>query len=572
MKRNLDVPETIFSDINYDHYIVQYQGNVHQDFLQQPDHYLTIINDRYAIVSLPKNIEISVGDPNFPSIVYVKPAEMFTLQQVTPIEASQADFLHLDLPLNLNGNGVNVAILDTGIDYLSEEFMKANGETRIECIWDQTILTAGEILDESVPYGAVYRKEDIQAAIEASKHGLPPYNIVPTIDEIGHGTNMAGIIGGTGKNPKLKGVVPNCDFVVVKLIQDFSFKAQFNVKVPIYNITTIFAALEFLYRYTLSSSKPMVILFPLGTNLGNHKGNGILEQYIESISLRSGIVVVAPTGNQRDKGCHSSGILTEPGELHIVEIDVSPEQNSLWMDIWVDAPNIMSVDIVSPSGENSGVIGALTNSTEYYDYIFEKTSIKVNYYLPEEITGDELIRLRFYDIQSGIWKLRLYANSVLKGTFNAWIPEEGLTVGGTHFSYADPYGTSTNPSNSPYVITVGAYNQNNNYLLNYSGAAFNDLRFNYVDIAAGGVNAITVAPNNQIATVNGTCVAAAVTAGACAMLFEWGIIRQNDTYMYSQTIKAYIARGAGKRLGDIYPNPQWGYGLLNILQMFQHMI
>ncbi len=95
---------------------------------------------------------------------------------------------------------------------------------------------------------------------------------------------MSGIIDATGKNPQLKGVVPNCDFVVIKLIEDSSYKSQFNVKVPIYNITTIFTALEFLYRYTLNTSKPMVILFPLGTNLGNHKGNGILEQYIESIS------------------------------------------------------------------------------------------------------------------------------------------------------------------------------------------------------------------------------------------------------------------------------------------------
>ena len=572
MKRNLEVPESIFSDVNYDHYIVQYQGNVLQDFSQTPDNYLTLINDRYAIISLPKNVELAIGAPEFPSIVYVKPTELYTLQQITPIEASQVGFLHLNLPLSLNGSGVNVAIIDTGIDYLSEEFMRDNGETRIEYIWDQTIPSNGKNSDQFIPYGSIYEKKDIQAAIQAAREGMSPYDIVPTVDEIGHGTNMAGIVGATGKNPELKGIAPNCDFVIVKLIQDFSYKTQFNVKVPIYNITTIFAALEFLYRYSLDTSKPMVILFPLGTNLGNHRGTGILEQYIESISQNSGIVMVVPTGNQRDVGCHTSGILSEPGELHIVEIDVSPEQNNLWMDIWVDSPNIMSVDIVSPSGENSGIIGALINNTEYYDYIFEKTSIKVNYYLPEEITGDELINVRFYDIQSGIWKLRLIANYVLKGNFNAWIPEEGLTVGGTHFSYADPFGTSTNPSNSPYVISVAAYNQNNNYLLNYSGAAFNDLRFNYVDIAAGGVNAITVAPNNKIATVNGTSVAAAVTAGACALLFEWGIIKLNDPYMYSQTIKTYIARGADKRLGDIYPNPQWGYGLLNILKMFQNMI
>ena len=42
--------------------------------------------------------------------------------------------------------------------------------------------------------------------------------------------------------------------------------------------------------------------------------------------------------------------------------------------------------------------------------------------------------------------------------------------------------------------------------------------------------------------------------------------------MYSQTIKAYLARGTAKRSGDIYPNPQWGYGILDVLSMFQNMI
>ena len=53
----------------------------------------------------------------------------------------KAGFLQLELPLNLTGKGVNVAIIDSGIDYLNDEFMKNNGETKIECIWDQTTIS-----------------------------------------------------------------------------------------------------------------------------------------------------------------------------------------------------------------------------------------------------------------------------------------------------------------------------------------------------------------------------------------------------------------------------------------------
>ena len=96
---------------------------------------------------------------------------------------------------------------------------------------------------------------------------------------------MAGIIGATGKNPSLKGVVPECDFVVVKLLKDYAFEARFHTEVPVFNIATIFTSLQFLYEYALMNNKPMVIYFPLGSNLGNHKGNGILDEFIEAISI-----------------------------------------------------------------------------------------------------------------------------------------------------------------------------------------------------------------------------------------------------------------------------------------------
>ncbi|MEG1254573.1 S8 family peptidase [Clostridium sp.] len=572
MKRNFKTPESIFSDITFDNYLIQYEGDIEQEFEGLSDYYITVINDRYAILSLKKDIDIDTIRTTFPSIVYIKPTDAYTLQDISPVDASQAIFLQLNLPLNLTGRGVNVAIIDTGIDYLSEEFMTLNGETRIQAIWDQTIPSTNPEFNLDVPYGTIYTKEQIQSAIQAYRDGKSPYEIVPSKDEIGHGTNMAGIIGGTGKNPDLRGVVPDCDFLVIKLIEDYSFKAQFGIDIPLYNITSIFVALEALYRYTLTNYKPLIIYFPLGTTFGNHDGNGILEQYIETISKNSGVVVVTGTGNQRNNGIHTSGIISRINETSVMDVDVSPEQKDLWLEIWINKPNIMSLDIVSPSGENSGLINVLINNTETYTFIFEKTSVRINYFLPEETTGDQLIRVRFYNIQPGIWKFRLTGNYILDGKYNAWLPQKGITMGDTSFSLSDPYGTITNPSNSSFLITAAAYNQNNNNIVNFSGMAFEENFVGVIDIAAGGINALTVAPNNETAVVSGTSVSAAVAAGACAMLFEWGIVDGNDPYMYSQTLKTYISRGTTKRPGDIYPNPQWGYGILNILTMFQNMI
>lgn len=572
MEENFKASGNIFSNPNYYHYIVQYQGDINEEVSRQPGYYVTIINNKYAIISANRELELNLEEPIFSSIVYAATPDIFTLEQISPIEASKANFLQLDLPLKLTGNGVDVAIIDTGIDYLNPEFMKENGETRIEYIWDQTINPIEKDTNNfAVPFGTVYTKDNIQEAIDASKIGKSPYEIVQTKDEIGHGTNMAGIIGASGKNPDLKGVVPECNFVVVKLMEDIVYKKHFNIQIPIFDIVFIFTALEFLYRYSLSSNKPMIIYFPLGSNFGSHKGNGILELYMESISRNSGIAIVTGTGNQGASGTHTSGIISTVNESRSIQLYVSPEQIFIVTYIWIDSPNIMSLNIVSPSGENTGAINAEINTLETYSFLFENTTIRINNYLPEANTGDQLIRIRFTGLKEGIWNLILTGESILDGKFNAWIPQEGLSIGGTRFISSDPYGTITNPATSEYVITAAGYNQNNNSILSYSGMAFLDDYISRIDVAAGSVNALTVAPNNTTAIVNGTSVSSAILAGACAMLFEWGIIDGNDANMYSQTIKAYIAKGAVQRSGDVYPNPQWGYGILNIFKMFQNM-
>lgn len=577
MAANYVTPDDFLKSPDYFSYLVQYQGNIVEEISRYSDYHVVVLDNKHAIVSvlrdiIAKGIDINTAPPYFSTIVYVQPAEFFTLEQISPIEASRAQFLQLDLPLTLSGKGVNVAIVDSGIDFLSNEFMDANGQTRIECIWDQTISSNQKVENSMVTFGTIYTKSQIQEAINATKEGKSPYDIVPSKDEIGHGTNMAGLIGATGKISDLKGVVPDCTFVVVKLLIDPAFKKWFTVEVPEFNITSVFAALEFLYRYALTKNKPLVIYLPVGSNLGSHKGNGILEQFVDFICLQSGIVVVTGAGNECVNGGHASGTISSVNNTSSIQLTVSPEQKDLWLEIWVDSPNIMSLDIISPSGENTNILNPVIKTTQYYTFVFEKTTVKVNYYLPEENSGDELIRLRFYALQPGVWKLRLTGNSILDGKYNAWIPQKGIAIGGTRFIPSDIYGTITNPGTSDLVITVAAYNQNNNNIVDYSGTAFLDDPKLQVNIAAGGVNATTVAPDNKTAVVNGTSVSAAIVAGACAMLFQWGIVDGNNPFMYSKTISAYLARGTTKRIGDLYPNPQWGYGMLNIVTMFQNMI
>ena len=71
--------------------------------------------------------------------------------------------------------------------------------------------------------------------------------------------------------------------------------------------------------------------------------------------------------------------------------------------------------------------------------------------------------------------------------------------------------------------------------------------------------------------MSGTSVAAAITAGACALMMQWGIIENNDAALSTYQIRAYLIRGCNRSSTMSYPNTQWGYGSLNLIQSFNLM-
>lgn len=565
-----NAPPSIFGDSNYIHYIVEYQGDIVSDAKYSSTMYITVINNKYAIVSMPlkdPNDRYTLENNPFPSIVYISRYYGYVLQSLSPIVAANINLTQIEPPFYLTGKGVMVGIIDTGIDYLNPEFMHEDGSSRILSIWDQTINSVDSL--EYVPFGSIYSTDDINTAIKAKKEGKNPYDIVPSKDEVGHGTSMAGIVGAKGINPEVKGAAPDCDFVIVKLIEALALKKFLTPTVPIYDRTSIMLALNYLYQYTILVNRPMIILLPLGTTFGNHKGDGLLEDFINDISNNKGLAVITGSGNEADASGHTSGKIEKKGDFQDIQLYVSKEQNFLRLEIWIDKPNIMSIELISASGENSGIIPASLNQKQVNKFIFEKTMITVTYFLPDELSGDELIVIDMSYLQPGTWKLRLFGDYILDGTYNAWLLPKGITLGDTRFSSPCPYGTFTGPGSAEFIITVGSYNQNNYGIVNSSGMSFlNDIK---IDLVAGGVNVKTTAPNNTTAIVNGTSASAAVVAGASALMFQWGIIDGNDPDMYSQKLRTYLTRGTSKRMNDLYPNPEWGYGVLDMIGVFKYL-
>ncbi|MDU4882473.1 S8 family peptidase [Clostridium sp.] len=581
--------EYVFNSPDYNHIMVQYSGNIPNIPKNDNGLYITKVNDNYAIISLKISItelvheiisnndidnireilekNLDIGDFK---IIYIIPTQLYTLQEISAIDAAQVSTVGINTALNLTGEGVIVGIIDTGIDYLSDEFRDESGKSRIISIWDQTI-ESNENDSKDVPFGTIYTNEEINRAIEAYESGGNPYDIVPSKDLNGHGTGMAGIVGATGKNKDIRGIAPKCNFVIVKLSEFNIVKKLLSTKTPIFGLTSIFPAIEYLRKILLSEKMPVVVLLPLGSNNGDHKGNTLFDGYIESVSSNVGIVIVTGAGNEGNRDEHVSGIIRNSNEIETINLFIEENQRYMGMEIWIDLPSIVDINLVSPSGEETGFIQAATNIQRDNKFIFEKTQAKISYFLPEEYAGDELISIYFSNIVSGIWQIKLKLRSGEMARYNAWIWQYGLSLPNTRFSPSDPYGTITIPGDSTLVVTVAAYNQNNNNLLTYSGLSFRQEYIKKIDFAAGGVNTMTVGLNNSTQIINGTSLSAAVGAGACILLFQWGIVEGNYPYMYSQSIKTFLTRGVIKRGKDVYPNPELGYGILNFYKIFENM-
>lgn len=562
-------------------FLIEYTGDIKNEVKDMEGVGVFLIDDTYAILSM-KDVDYDQVIQQIEGIVYIELGGIYTLSDITPIEASNAQVFHKSSYLQLTGKDVIVGIIDTGIDYLNQEFMKNDGKTRILNIWDQGIETGNH--PKGMVYGTEYSQDEINAAIELKRNGGDPYTIVPSKDDIGHGTEMTCIIAGSGKDISLTGVVPDCDIAVVRLDQAFKkYTDYFFAKgdTAKYRNIDILLAIKYLYNLSFQYNKPVVIYIPVGSNFGAHDGSSILERYIDEISNKRGIAVVASSGNQGNTDTHADGIITEVGLSKTMELEVGEGQHGLMMIILGYKPDKFRLSIISPSGEiiqNANPLPSYAGRSKLaiengykVSFIYEGTIMDIFYDSPDELTGGDRIVIRAQNLKPGIWRFRLTGEYITFGKFDAYILQKELLAKGTKFITSSPYTTLTIPGAAEKMITVASYDQNNNAIVSESGRGFPRNQFIQPLIAAGGINALTVNNKGEKVYVSGGSVAAAVVSGCCAMIFQWGIVYNNDPTLYVPKLQTYLIRGVNTRKGDIYPNEEWGYGTINMIKVFDSL-
>ncbi|WP_297631593.1 S8 family serine peptidase [uncultured Clostridium sp.] len=548
--------------------IVEYYGEIEKVLAKYKETTLLILDERTAVIEAPYD-DMEDILKNVKEIVYVESSPVYTLNRISPVEASGAYLFNNNPYLSLTGRDVIVGIIDTGIDYLNGEFINEDNTTRIVSMWDQTV--KGEKIGWR-DYGKVYSEEVINNALMTKTQGKDPYTIVESKDENGHGTMVAGIIGARGKDPNLIGAAPECLFTIVKLKEaSKNYLDEAGVlgeSTGRYENADILLGIRHILDVAREKLKPAVLYIPLGTNIGSHDGKTIIERYIDDLSKRRGVVVVASTGNEGNEDTHTEGILKESGDTKTIELMVDKNQSKLNFEIWFRKPDKVSLGIVSPSGEVIEKMPAKLKQVEEIKFVFERTKMFIQYLIPEEITGDEVIRIQATDLKEGIWQFKLVGDYIVDGRYDSWLPQRSLIAAGTKFLNSSQYCTLEMPSTSGNAIVAGYYNQNNTATVSKSGRGYTRDGRVKPDIVAGGIDAVTITPGGGTQVSSGASIGGAVLAGCAALLMQWGIVDGNDPTMYSVKMKTYLIRGAKMRVGDTYPNKEWGYGMIDMKGVF----
>lgn len=474
-------------------------------------------------------------------------------------------------PLALTGTGVIICCIDTGIDYLDPVFRNEDGTSRILAIWDQTIQTGTP--PAGFQYGTEYTREDINRALQSED----PYSVVPSRDEIGHGSAMASVAAGSRLNGgyTFQGAAPGADIVVVKLKECKPYLRGFYLVpqgVPAYQENDIMLGVQYADGFAEPFYRPVVICLGLGTNSGDHAGNSPLGRYLNAIAVRRSRAVVVAGGNEGNAAHHFQGQLNNQGtagdNIRAVEIRAEQGAEGFVMELWGSLPDIFTMAVRTPGGETIPPVRLGIRESVTYSFIYEKSRVTVTGFLVEPASGEEVVIMRVQDPTPGIWTFQVGAvGEIHNGEFNMWLPVKQFLSAPVYFLESSPYITLTEPAMASSVISVSTYDAANGSFYIDSGRGFS---------RCGAIRPDFAAPGVDVSTVNGrgsdSSLAAALTAGAVAQFMQWAVVEQNNSVVESREIKNYFIRGASRSFDVAYPNREWGYGRLNMAGTFDALI
>jgi len=504
-----------------------------------------------------------------------------------------------------SGEGVIVAVIDTGIDWADDDFRRTDGGTRVLGIWDQTVTDGAHPPPDGYTFGAFYSQADIDDALTNGTS-------LGTTDGHGHGSHVAGTAAGNGRHTgngvaagTFAGVAPEADLLVVRV---------FDSTGTFCDACDLTAASVFIDQFAKAAGKPWVGNMSLGDPVGGaHDGTSPDELAIDALvgPGRTGAQMAIAAGNEGRSSRHShweGTLATGQTFTNTFLLDASTpttgsDNDFLWLDLWYEGVDDATVEIRTPGNET--VIAALGADSGIVCTSSGAVQIDATN-APDPENGDNEVLVQIWDSAScspvsapasGLWTIRIVTNSVggaAGGTFDLWNSADTPRAAGAgdyvDFSTFSPGKMVSVPGTSRNALTAGSIVGKNSWI-NAAQVLFTASTSATVgslsafssagptrdgrikpDIAApgeyvassrsgsAGYNSQFVERDGVHANKSGTSMATPHVAGSVALLY--GI----DPALDGAQVKAALQRAARSDLQTgAVPNNRYGAGKLRTL-------
>lgn len=338
----------------------------------------------------------------------------------------------------VDGAGVVVGIIDSGLDIFHGDFRNADGTTRVKALLNAT--------DADPANWTQYTEAQINAELGAAG------SAVPARDTNGHGTHVAGSAAGNGQSSAspYSGVAPASDLIIV----------QSNLLT-----TSILTGLSFIDTQAALIGEPWVTNMSFGGELGPHDGTTPLEVAIDAVTGPAvpGQAVVIAAGNSRQSAIHASGMVAQSDPTAPVTvapaISVSTGATAALADFWYDGGDIFRFGFAAPLG---GGFPAAADTFPLNSFVTVCAVVTGGQncldilHVTATQNGDNHVFALIYatgtaSLLPGVWTFQLEGSAVTNGRFDGW-SELAEWV-----ALADPSMRTGSPGNAQHAVTVGAY-------------------------------------------------------------------------------------------------------------------
>lgn len=420
------------------------------------------------------------------------------------------------------GKGVVVGIVDYGGDFAHENFLKADGTTRLLSLWDQN---GGS--SPSSPFG--YGKEHTAASMNLALNQADPYGAInydPADFEFpantgSHGTHVMDIAAGNGRGSGVPGMAPEADLMFVNITHDKDPSGADVVGESFGDSVALLEALK--YIFDKAGSRPAVINVSLGTNGGPHDGSTLVEQGIDAlVTAQPNRAVVLAASNSFDDGIHAAGTVGQGTTVDLVwDVNAVQLNRDIEMEVWFAGTDQFRVELLAPDGTslataNPGETKQVTSGA----FVAALVANRLN----DPNNGDNMIGVFLAGgMPVGQYKVRLTGVTVTNGAYHAWIERDNASQS----QFLPPHDnthTIGSVSCGKKLIAVGSYDAHVSSLplsfFSSAGPTRDGRQKPEVSAPGHHVWAAKSSTKTGVTRKMGTSMAAPAVAGLIALIFE----------------------------------------------------